>query len=273
MLWEQMMENLKSWFIYSNTAWDMTLIGIGLGIAFGAFWLMGHWSPLFKNRWLLVVLVVSAFLTLLATVFIRDPIHIRLAEAVLNNLSRTEQYDWWALLVVPQLLASGLVQEGAKLVPMAFWWWCKDRNITPRLGMAIGAVAGAGFGIFEAVWINLKIFGLGWTWQVVGSEGFIAIYPFWERFFAVGLHVAVSALVGYGLAKGKGWQFYLMAVALHLLFKYASAFYQRGDITALQLGLYVAVFAVILTAFVVWLHWRKAREEEAVEEETVEIDI
>jgi RsiW-degrading membrane proteinase PrsW (M82 family) len=132
----------------------------------------------------------------------------------------------------------------------------------PKLGLAIGAVGGAGFGIFEAVWVHNQVFMSGWTWQAVQTNGFLGIAGFWERFFTVGFHIAASALAGYGLAKGKGWQFYLIAAFLHGLLNYCVVFLQKGYLTVVQLEAYVAVMAVVVTAVVLWLRWRKTEEAE-----------
>lgn len=260
-MWEQMLQYLESWFVYPNNAWDMTLIGIAMGIVFGAFWLTGHWPPLFKKHWLWAVAVISAFLTLLAVVFIQTPLRIWIGDVIRHFWEQDVIIDWLLLLAIPQFLVSGLVQEGAKMVPMVIWWWRSDMNISPKLGMGIGAIAGAGFGIFEAVWVNLKLFNAGWTWQAYQADGFIAIAGFWERFFAVGFHIAISALVGYGLAKGKGWQFYLIAAGIHVLFNYIVVIFQKEMITVVQTETYIAIFAVILTAVVLWLNWKKTGEE------------
>ena len=261
-MWADMMQHLESWFKYPYNEWGMTLIGIGLGIAFGAFWLVGHWPPLFRKHWLWGIAVVSAFLTLLAIVFVQIPLQTWAGDAIRHFWTQAVITDWLFLLAIPQILVSGLVQEGAKMVPMVLWWWRSSTNITPRLGMAIGAVAGAGFGIFEAVWVHLKVFNAGWTWQAYQTDGFIAIAGFWERFFSVGFHIAASALVGYGLAKGNGWQFYLIAAGLHALFNYIVVFYQKGMLTIVQVETYVAVFAVIITAVVFWLNRTRRGEEE-----------
>ena len=266
-MWEQMLDYLESWFVYPNNAWDMMFVGIGLGIAFGAFWLLGHWPPLFKKHWLWAVAIVSAFLTLLAVVFIQTPLRIWIGDAMRHFWEQDVIIDWLVLLAIPQILVSGLVQEGAKMVPIVVWWWRSEKIISPKLGMGIGAIAGAGFGIFEAVWVHLKVFNAGWTWHSYQTDGFIAIAGFWERFFSVGFHIAVSALAGYGLAKGKGWQFYLIAAGIHALFNYIVVFYQKGMITIVQTETYVAVFAVILTAVVLWLHWKKTEDEEPIEVE------
>jgi RsiW-degrading membrane proteinase PrsW (M82 family) len=274
MLWEQMWSFLKSWFIYPGLSWYLMLLGIGLAIVFGAIWLFGHWPPLFKKSWLWEVLVFSAFLTLLAVVFVQIPLQYYTGTALTHFWSQDVLVKWLLLAAIPQILISGLAQEGAKMVPVVAWWWRSGRNIDPKLGLAIGAVAGAGFGIFEAVWAHGRIFAAGWTLQVVQTNGFLGIAGFWERFFAVGFHIAVSALAGYGLAKGKGWQFYLIAAFLHGLLNYSVVFLQKGYLTVIQLETYVAVMAVIVTAVVLWLRWQRTEETDTIEtDKPAEIDI
>ncbi|KKK54727.1 hypothetical protein LCGC14_3081810 [marine sediment metagenome] len=80
---------------------------------------------------------------------------------------------------------------------------------------------------------------------------------FWERFFAVAFHTAASALAGYGLAKGWGWQFYLIAAFLHALLNYSAVLLQSGLFTPVHIEIYVAVVVVLVTGVVLWLRWRK----------------
>ena len=164
---------------------------------------------------------------------------------------------WILLAGIPQILLSGLVQEGSKLVPVVVYWRRSGKNIDPRLGLAIGAVAGAGFGIFEAQWAHNLIFASGWTWAAVQTGGFWALAGFWERFFAVAAHTAFSALAGYGLAKGWGWQFYLIASVLHGLLNYSVVLLRAGLLTTVHVEIYAAVLAVLVTAWALWLRWRK----------------
>jgi RsiW-degrading membrane proteinase PrsW (M82 family) len=165
--------------------------------------------------------------------------------------------SWILLAGIPQILLSGLVQEGSKLVPMVVYWWRSGKGIDPKLGLAIGAVAGAGFGIFEAQWAHNLIFASGWTWEAVQTGGFMALLGFWERFFTVAAHIAFSALAGYGLARGWGWQFYLIASVLHGLLNYGIVLLQAGLFTFVHVEIYVAALAVLVTAWALWLRWRK----------------
>jgi RsiW-degrading membrane proteinase PrsW (M82 family) len=161
------------------------------------------------------------------------------------------------LAAIPQILLTGLVQEGAKLVPVVVYWWRSGKNIDPRLGLIIGAVAGAGFAIFEAQWAHNQIFASGWTWQAVQTYGFWALAGFWERFFTVAAHIAFSALAGYGLARGWGWQFYLMASVLHGLLNYGAVLWQAELLTDIHVEIYIAVLAVLVMAWALWLRWRR----------------
>jgi len=260
-MWAYMQAYLESWFNFSGLGAGLMLIGIALAIGFGAVWLLAHWPPLFKKHWLWAVAVFSAFFTLLAIVFVQIPLQWWLGEGFGNAWNQQTLYDWLLLVGIPQILVTGLVQEGAKMVPMVAWWWRSGRKITPRMGLAIGALAGAGFGVFEAVWAHNQIFLSGWTWSLVGSDGLIALGGFWDRFWVIAFHTGISAFVGYGLAKGKGWQCYLIAAVMHTLINYIILPYNKGQMTFGQVEIYVAVVAVIVTAVLMWLRWQETREE------------
>ena len=248
-------------FFQNPSAW-----GIGLAIAFGAVWLAGYRPPLFKKPWLWAVLVSSAFLTLAAVCFIQVPLQIWTGQALNHFWSQEVLTRWILLAAIPSILLGGLVQEGSKLVPVVVWWRRSGKNIDPKLGLAIGAVAGAGFGIFEAQWALHYMFaygfpGWGSLWML-----FSVVNGFWGTFFTVAAQIAFSAVVGYGLARGRGWQFYLIASALHGLLDMAlrifpgSTYFIYGNPTAsLGASVYTAVLASLVTAWALWLRWRKTK--------------
>ena len=228
----------------------------GLAVAFGAIWLCAHW-PSLRNPRFIAVALVSAFLTMLAINYIQTPLQERISDALTSSYSNQTIYDWFLLMGIPSLAVSGLVQEGAKMVPMVFWWWRKGKYLSPAMGLTIGAVAGAAFGIYEGFWVFTRVFGSGWTTEYISAMGFIGIASFWERFFAIGFHIAVSALAGWGLAKGKGWQFYLLASGLHLLFNYPVLIYTKGMLDITQIETIIAVYTVIVAAVVLWIRWTR----------------
>ncbi len=257
---DYMIAFFKSFFQNPSDSGIYLAVAIGLAIAFGAIWLAGYRPPLLKKPWCWAVLLSSPFIALAAASFIQIPLQIWTGQA-LNHFWSQEVLSRWILLAgIPQILLSGLVQEGAKLVPVVIYWRRSGSNIDPKLGLAIGAVAGAAFGIFEAQWAHNLIFASGWTWAAVQTGGFMALAGFWERFFTVAAHIAFSALAGYGLAKGRGWQFYLIASALHGLLNYSVVLLQAGLLTALHVEIYVAVLAVLVTAWALWLRWRKTAD-------------
>ena len=251
---EYMVDFFLSWFA------NYSIIGVVLALVFGAIWFVTYWTSILKKPWAWAVLVGSAILSLAAVSFIQIPLQVLTGQALGHFWSQGVLMSWLLLAGIPQILLSGLVQEGSKLVPVVIWWWRKGRNIDPKLGLAIGAVAGAGLGIFEAMWAHNSIFAAGWTWEAVQTGGIMALAGFWERFFVVAFHMAVSGLAGYGLARGWGWQFYLLAVFLHSLLNYSTVLLRAGIITAVQLEIYAAVVALLITAGALWLRWRKSAD-------------
>jgi RsiW-degrading membrane proteinase PrsW (M82 family) len=234
--------------------------GIGLAIYFGAIWLAPYYPPLFKQARLWLVMVVSAFLALAAAAFIQIPLQILVGQAIGSTWSQEYVMSRLLLFGIPQILLSGLVQEGAKMVPMVWYWRRQGKRLDPKLGLAIGAAAGAAFGIFEAQWVHNQIFAAFASvniWEALQAGNFMVLLGFWERFFVVAAHTAFSALAGYGLARGKGWQFYLIASGLHALLNYSAVLLTAGVLTAVQVEIYVAVFAALLTAWALWLRWRR----------------
>jgi RsiW-degrading membrane proteinase PrsW (M82 family) len=203
----------------------------------------------------------SAVFSWTAVAFVQIPLQSYTGLALGEFWSEAVLMKWLLLAGIPQILLSGLVQEGAKMVPVVIWWWRNNRDVSPKMGMVVGAVAGAGLGVFEAVWAHNQVFASGWTWQLVEARGAIALLPFVERFFAVPLHIGVSALAGYGLARGRGWQFYLLSSFLHALTNYGVVLLRTGLLTTVQLEIYAAVIAVVITGVARWLRWRKEEDE------------
>ena len=254
---DYMVNYFLSFFQNPSASGTYLAISIGLAIGFGAIWLAGYRPPLFRKPWLWAVLVGSAFLTVVAVCFIQTPLQIWVGQALTHFWSSDVLTRWILLAAIPSIILTGLVQEGSKLVPVVVYWWRSGRNIDPKLGLAIGAVAGAGFAIFESQWVLNTVFASGWTWELVQTYGFWALGSFWERFFTTAAHIAFSALAGYGLAKARGWQFYLIASGLHALLNYGVVLYRAELLTGVYAEVYIAVFAVLVTGWALWLRWRK----------------
>jgi RsiW-degrading membrane proteinase PrsW (M82 family) len=268
-----MMDFLKSWFSYPGLEWYLILVSIGLAIAFGVIWLLGTKPPLIKKPGLWAVAITSAFLTMLAITFVQIPLRYYYGQLINSNLSQDTIVNMLLLVGIPLVLINGLVQEGAKMIPMVFWWWRSDKKIDPKMGLIIGAIAGAGYGIFAAVSVHNQVFMSGWTWGAISSNAWDGLLPFWDQFWMIALHIGVSALAGYGLAKGKGWQFYLLASVLHSLVSYLSILYNKGTLTYNQEEIFLAAIAALVMLAVLWLRWRKDREEPKIEPTMPDIPI
>jgi RsiW-degrading membrane proteinase PrsW (M82 family) len=258
---DQMVSFFLSAFQFPGLAPHLILIAIALGLLFGAVWLLCYWPPLRTRPWLLAVAVISALLTWLAIAFIQIPLQSFYSLALLQFFDRFTIINWLLLAGIPSVLLSGLVQEAAKLAPVVFYWVRQGRYLTPKAGLIAGAVSGAGFGVFEAIWIHNTMFAAGWSLLTLQSSGPIAFLGFVERFFAVAFHIAASALAGYGLAKGKAWQFYLIAAFLHGALNYGVILLQTGLLNSITVEIYTALFACAVTAVALWLRWRRQRPE------------
>ena len=252
----QMTSFFNSAFYFAGTNWKSIMVAIVLGLVFGAVWLAFYLPPLFKKPMLWVVAVVSAILTWSAVAFVQIPLQYWYGDGISHFLSQTVILRWYLMAAFPLVLLSGLVQEAAKLVPTLVCWWRSKRTLTPKMGLVIGAVSGAGFGVFEAIWVHNQIFVNGVSWSVVDNYAL----GLWERIFAVAFHVAVSALTGWGIAKRKGWLFYIIAAFLHGIVNYSVILIDDNKMTATQSEIYLTVIAVVTTAIVLWLRWRKEKE-------------
>ena len=82
----------------------------------------------------------------------------------------------------------------------------------------------------------------------------------WERIFSVAFHIAASALTGWGIAKRKGWLFYVIAAFLHGIVNFSVILIEDNKLTAVQSEIYLTVIAVMDTAIMLWLRWRTEKE-------------
>jgi RsiW-degrading membrane proteinase PrsW (M82 family) len=253
---EQMLYFFKYFFL------NPSILGWGCAIIFGAIWLACYRPPLFSKPWLWAVLAAGAVLAPVAIVLTSFPIGIGIMTLYSQFMSQEAIQSWGWLLSIPSIFIFGLVWEGAKLLPVSVYWWRKNMDLEPRLGLLIGAVAGAGFGILYTQWaLNSYIADYSWNWELVQVHGFAAISGFWEGFFILGLNVASTALAGWGLAKGWGWKFYLIAGAVYLVTNYNTVLIGLGKISEIQAQFLIATLALIVVGVTLWLREREPKAE------------
>jgi RsiW-degrading membrane proteinase PrsW (M82 family) len=257
-MFQELAKFFTSGFVFPNITLTGLALGIGLGIFFGAIWLIGYRPPIFKKPWVWMLIIMnSAFLTWTAVCFLQSSLQTWTNQTLVHFFGLETVMGWLLVASIPSILLSGIVQEGSKLVPVVMGWLRNNRNMNARTGLIIGAISGAGFGVFEAIWVLNTTFASGWTWAMVESQGLVALLPFVERFFAIAFHIGSCALAGYGLAKGWGWQFYLVAAFLHGLVNYSVVLFQTHVLTALQMDIWITIITLVLTIVVLWLRWKR----------------
>jgi RsiW-degrading membrane proteinase PrsW (M82 family) len=236
---------------------NLTVWGIVLALVFGAIWIICFWPPVIKQPWHWAVLVGGALFTAFAIAFIQRPLQNLIGNAMANTWDSNLLMNMLLLSAMPSILISGFVQEGAKMVPLVIFWWRNKMVIDYKLGLTLGAIAGVGFGILEAQWIHNMTLGMGWSTDLIKMKGMEALAPFIERFFVIAFHSGASALAGYGLAKGKGWQFYLIVSVVHTLLNYAIIFVQMKVFALTGIEVYIAILSILMVGIALWLRWRK----------------
>src|SRR4030042_689079 len=252
-----MIQQMLNFFVYFFS--HPSFLGWGLATIFAAIWLACYRPPLVVKPWLWAVLAAGAVVAPIAIAVTVFPLRAGIMW-ICNHLWDTETLMQWGLLIsVPSMFLWGLFREGFKLLPVVGYWWYEGRHIDPKLGLAVGAISGAGFGWFESQWTLNYIIASGWSWDVVQIQGVTALAGFSESFFIVGIHVASCALAGWGLAKGWGWQFYLLAAFIYLVPNYSYVLATKELITGEQAELLIAVWALVVTGVALWLRDRKSK--------------
>jgi RsiW-degrading membrane proteinase PrsW (M82 family) len=255
---QQILAFFVNFFLVNTDILEVILAWI-LVLVFGAIWLACYRPPLLSRSWLWVVLAAGAVLAPIAIAVTAFPVRF-VTLWVYNSIWSQETLTQWALLAsLPSIYLFGLVREGLKLLPVVVYWWRNGRDIEPKLGLAAGAASGAGFGIFEAQWTLNYVLASGWSWEIVQNRGLAALAGFWETFFIIGVNIASCALAGWGLARGRWWQFYLLAALVYLIPSYTYVLVSKELITGVQAEFVIAAWALIATGLVLWLRERKLK--------------
>jgi RsiW-degrading membrane proteinase PrsW (M82 family) len=247
MILEQSLAFFVNWF--SNPSFNAMVLAVLLGV----FWYALYVPPIRGYSFIWAVAAVSALLTLLAIVFIQMPLQTLVGQLLARAFDQATLLKWLYILGLPQILLSGFVQEAAKLIPVLFVWQRSERYLDPKVGLIVGAAAGLGFGVFEAIYVFNQMYAAGWTWATVEAAGFQGFMGVWERIFTVGGHVAFSALAGYGLAKERGWLYYLFAALLHSMMNYTVVLRQAQLISVTTVEVLIALVAIGAAGWALYL--------------------
>jgi len=256
----QMIQTFKSAFVLSpGHSSTLILLAIAFGIVLGGIWLVLFWPPMFKKPWLWGVIIASAIFTWAAVAFVEIPLEIW-SQEVGNHFwdpAKLQYIDLMLLVGIPQMLFVGIVEEAAKLVPVLFYWCGSKRSLTPKLGLIVGAVSGAGYGIFEAIYkININsVYHWNWSSAGIGQHGILS------SVFSIIFHTASTSLLGYGLTKHKAWLYFMIVALAHGFVDYVSIILQAYNrLTTIQAYLSEGILLLAITFVVLWLRWHKTKE-------------
>jgi hypothetical protein len=141
-------------------------------------------------------------------------------------------------------LVSGAFQETLKLAPIWFNWSRLESKPNLKQMTLLGAAVGAGFGVVEACWMTGGPF----------STGHISLLSLvvWERLMTILFHTGTGILLSYGIGRRQVWQYWLVAIILHLIAALPIVFMRMGYVDAviseaLLTVIYLAVIAYSVT--------------------------
>jgi RsiW-degrading membrane proteinase PrsW (M82 family) len=118
-------------------------------VLFGAFWLI-LLSPIRlapPSRWFLLLAGLLMFAPSIALVQL--PLQAWVSRLIVVVVGVAAYQRNITLLAIPAVILSGIIQEGAKLIPIAAYAGWRKQPI-PRFGLSIGALVGLGYGVTEA---------------------------------------------------------------------------------------------------------------------------
>ena len=249
-IWETMVAYLRSWFDYSGAEGKLILISAALALVFGIIWLFGYRPPFLKKPQLWLTAIFSALIPIIGIAFIYLPLSYFFLTAL-----QPDSVFMLLLYMAPVALLSGWVQETTKMIPMLFFLRGSDKN-DPKMGIIIGAVAGAGFGIFQLFWTCNQAFTLGWRY-----DGIMSLLPFWFAFWTLALHIGLSSFVGYGITKGRTSKYLSTAALIQALAAYLPILLVviTDDETTTYniLAIIIPIAVVIIMAISYKLRWQK----------------
>ncbi len=228
-----------------------------LALVFAAPWLILLAGKQLRRGWLWAVLLVGAVLFSVSIAWVQVPIQQAINALYAKTLPSATIQRYLLLLGVPQVAVAGLVQETVKFgIGVLGLYLIRDRR-SPRAGLAMGAAAGAGYGIAEAFWVFNQIFATGITWATVQLSGVAALLGFIERFFTVMFHTSAASLAVYGFASGRPWRYLLLAIGLHTLTDYTVVLVQAKVVGLIGVEIIAGTISVATLVAALWVRFRQ----------------
>jgi len=271
--------------VFGPLTWGGLTLALGLTVVVFAI-LLGAARPALRAtvapsppRWLVLgggisFLVAAAVFSPVITV-VQMPLQAALNRWMMANLATADQ----AVLLLPAVLLSGLVQEPVKLLASLVGTApaglagkavvSQGGGAGPAIGflaiwraVALGAVAGAGFGGIEAALFLSPVFGAAGPLPAAGG-GLLVAAAIVERFSAIMFHVSATGMAAYAWTFGPGRGLVALGALslIHGLFNYFAFLVRAPGPWAIIIpeAFYASVSAGLLVYLVVLLR-REARK-------------
>lgn len=162
----------------------------------------------------------------------------------------------FALVMLGSALIFALVEELVKFL-CVFARQLVKLSHNARLGIALGAAAGAGFALMQA----------GHLLQFTATGGAAVPSELVQKFFAIGLNTATGAMIGFLIAVRWHWAYYLIPIGLKTLYNWTAFYVQKGQLqTSSYSILTLAITAIVLGAlYVMYRRERRLRSRQRIE--------
>ncbi|MEW5785262.1 MAG: hypothetical protein AB1767_09360 [Bacillota bacterium] len=212
------------------------------------FYPAGRSGPGGKTRFRLRAASAAVLGALLFTPSIVS-LQIPIQQAVSNLLMRSTTLTNQALIALPVIFLSGLIQEPVKLLAALLPAIRAER----RDYLALGALAGAAYGGMEALLILSSAF------HYPGLAAPVLAAALFERAVVIPFHLALTALAAHRFSTGtkQGFKALILAVLAHsLLLNYLAVF-----MAPLGGGLPVMLYITLVTLAAGWYLWKSVKAD------------
>lgn len=207
-----------------------------------AFWILVFRVPIWRKPHLLYVFIGSFLLFGPSIAFIQIPLQNAVNVLFFNIWEFPASRMNLLLFGILYVLVAGFVQEGFKFLPVLFLNKRAEYvSVDDRVNA--GIISGAGYGVFEAIWVLSQVFGYGFT----------SVLPFWERFITVPFHMAATGMAAYGLGKKSWWQLFVFASILHALVDYSAVLVNVSLLSAVGAEVYLSIITIGTIGITFWL--------------------
>lgn len=261
--------------VFGPLTWGGLTLALGLTVVVFAI-LLGAVRPALRAtaapsppRWLVLggglSFLVAAAAFFPAITVVQMPLQAALNRWMMANLATADQ----AVLLLPAVLMSGLVQEPVKLLAslagaapaglVAKAVVSQGEGADPAAGslaiwraVALGAAAGAGFGGIEAALVLSPVFGAQGSLLAAGG-GLLVAVAIVERFFAILFHMSVTGMAAYAWTFGPGRGLAALGALslIHGLFNYFAVLVRAPGPWAIVIP--QAFYASVATGLLVYL--------------------